>query len=153
MKHLLYTLLALLSLSSCSNNDPAPAPSLTGETWTLQSSVTVAMPKGKAPETPIVFQSTDKVTITFHTATSFSMRVTELNRGGRQIDSDYTYQGQTLKFPAIIGWPTPFVVPRTLQVIELGAHKLVTERHWENIDIGDGYYDPTNYITTDTYTR
>jgi hypothetical protein len=153
MKYLLYTLLALVSLSSCSDNDPAPAPSLTGETWTLQSNITVATPKGKAPETPVKYPITEKVTMTFHTATSFSMRVTQTDGSARVIDSDYTYQEQTLKFPAIISWPTTFVRSQTLQVTELSAQKLVTERHWENIDIGDGYYEPTNYVTTQTYTR
>jgi hypothetical protein len=153
MKHLLYTLLVLVSLSSCSNNDPTPAPALTGESWTLQSSITVATPKGKAPETPVDFPITEKVTMTFHSATSFSMRVTQTNGSASVIDSDYTYQGQTLKFPAIISWPTPFVRPQTLQVTELSAHKLVTERRWENIDSGYGSYEPTNYVTTQTFTR
>ncbi len=49
--------------------------------------------------------------------------------------------------------PTPFVVPRTFHVVTLSAHQLVTERRWENMDIGDGYYVPTSYLTTDTYTR
>ena len=153
MKHLRYPLLALLSLSSCSDNDPAPAPALTGESWTLQSRITVATPQGKAPETPIVSSITGKVTMTFHSATRFSMAVTPITGSSSHIDSDYTYQGQTLKFPAILGWPTPFVVPKTVHVSELSAHKLVTEEPWENIDIGDGYYEPTTYVTTQTYTR
>lgn len=52
-----------------------------------------------------------------------------------------------------MAYPTPFTVPQTLRVTELSAHKLVTERHWESIDIGDGYYASTNYVTTQTYTR
>lgn len=153
MKYLLYTLLALISLSSCSDNAPAPAPSLMGDSWTLQSSITVATPKGKAPETPVNYPITEKVTLRFHTATSFSMRVTQPDRGANVIDGEYTYQGQTLAFAAIISWPTPFVRPQTVQVTELSAQKLVTVRHWKNIDIGDGYYEPTNYVTTQTYTR
>lgn len=43
--------------------------------------------------------------------------------------------------------------PRTFYVTELSAHKLITEWRWENIDVGDGYYTPTKYVTTATYIR
>jgi hypothetical protein len=97
---------------------------------------------------------TEKVTLTFQSEARFRLEVTKPASGvAQRFDGAYTYQGQTLTFPAILGWPTPFVVPRTFHVVTLSAHQLVTERHWENIDIGDGYYVPTSYLTTDTYTR
>jgi hypothetical protein len=71
----------------------------------------VATPKGKAPETPVVSPITEKVTMTFHTDTHFSMDAKQVDGSGHHINSDYTYQGQVLKFSAILWRPTPFIVP------------------------------------------
>lgn len=67
--------------------------------------------------------------MTFHMDMRFSMDMKQADGNGHHIDSDYTYQRQALKFSAILGWPTPFIVPQTLQVTELSTYKLVTERH------------------------
>jgi hypothetical protein len=45
----------------------------------------VATPKDKAPETPVVSPITEKVTMTFHTDTRFSMDVKQADGSGRHI--------------------------------------------------------------------
>lgn len=119
----------------------------------MQSNSSVATPKDQAPEAPVVYPMTEKVSMTFTSDTRFTMTIMETGGSSRRFEGAYSYQGQTLTFPAIPSWPTPFVVPRTFRVTELSAHKLITEYQWENKDVGDGYYEPTKYVTTQTYTR
>jgi hypothetical protein len=92
--------------------------------------------------------------MTFLDETRFSVDVkTKGQSGGRHFGGTYTYQDSVLTFPAIYSWRTAITVPRAFHVTELSAHKLVVEDRWQNADVGDGYYVPTTYVTTDTYYR
>jgi hypothetical protein len=155
MKQLFCALLLLATFTSCSHDEPAPNPNLTGGKWTLKTQTSLATPKDGTPATTSAYPVTDEVTMTFLNDTRFNLDVKSTTTSGRHFEGAYTYQGQVLTLPRLYIWNMPYytVASRTLQVTELSAHKLVTEDHWENIAIGDGYYEPTKYVTTDTYTR
>ena len=153
MKHFFFCLLLLGSLASCSKG-PTPTPTLMGEQWTLQTETTLATLKDGAAATTSNYPVTDKVTMTFLNDTRFSWDSRSSNKTGRHFEGSYTYQGQVLSFPRFCIWNMMYIeVPRTFQVTELSAHKLVIEWHMDNVDIGDGYYIPTHYVMTETYTR
>lgn len=86
------------------------------------------------------------MTLTYTDATHFKLDVRAKNPSiGYRVESTYTYQGQTLDYAVFRNWNTERNVPRTVQVTELSAHKLVTAEKWESVD--------TWYTTTLTYTR
>lgn len=149
MKHLFSTLLLLGSLASCSHDaaTPTPTPTLTGGQWALQTENVLATPKDGTPAITIeVAPMTGPVTLTFQSERHFSVDVKPLpTHNGYHFDGSYTYQADTLKFPTFYSWNTRAVVPRTVQVTELSAHKLVTQENWASPD--------TWYVTTHTYTR
>jgi len=93
--------------------------------------------------------------MTFLSDTRFAMDIKRADTSGRHYEGAYTYHGQVLDFPRFSVWnmPARFDVARTFRVTELSAHTLVIERRWQNIDVGYGHYEPTKYITTNTYTR
>jgi hypothetical protein len=92
--------------------------------------------------------------MTFLTDTRLSLNAKPLPTSGRHYEGLYTYQGQVLECPRFFvrNIPSGYGVHRTFQVLELSAHKLVTERHSESIDRSDGVlgtrhlcYDPDLY--------
>ena len=101
---------------------------------------------GPPPYTVVVAPMTGPVTLTYLSETRFSEDVASLPRAsGYHFEGYYTYQGQTLTFPAFYSWNTRVLVPRAVQVTALSAHQLVTEYRWTGSD--------TWYVTTHTYTR
>jgi len=86
------------------------------------------------------------MTLTYTDEQHFALDV-QLPSGASRyhLESTYLYQGQELKFTRIYSRVAGAVVPRTMRVSELSAHKLVLVEAWQNKD--------AHYFTTQTYSR
>lgn len=151
MKPFFAVLFLSAGLASCSTNAPEPSPSLLGDTWTLQSEVSQATEATTGPEAPIKIAIDGQVTMRYTDEAHYFLDVKPLSRAGRHFESTYSLKGQTLVYKAIYSWTTEFVVPRTVQVTELDAHKLVLVEEYD-------FYEPwdksqTHYVRTYTFSR
>lgn len=151
MKLLFPTLALLVSLTSCSDDAPEPAPALTGGPWTLQTETVQATPANGDPSYTVPVSTDEKVTLHYTDATHYSLDLKASGGSGRHFESTYSVQGQTLLHAAFYNWHTRSVVPLTVQVAELTAHKVVLAEKWE-------YFEPwdkslTYYVTTYTFSR
>lgn len=146
---LLFSIPLLAGLASCSKNEPAPLPTLTGDAWHFQSELVVATLKdGTPPTTTNMPFMTGPVTLTYSDATHFTLDIqATVGSTGHHMNGTYTYQGQILTHPYFYSWNTDRIVPKTVQVTTLSTHTLVTTERWESLDA------QTAYVTTLTYTR
>jgi hypothetical protein len=142
MKKLLLAGLLLTGLAGCSKNSepaPAPAPTLTGGTWTFKSATIATTPKsGGNTTTSTPTLAPGSATVTFIDATHYTTTAAGLTGSGT-----YTYSANTIDSMPDNG--AAVAISPKLTVSELTATKLVLTENSE---------DATNrYITANTFTR
>lgn len=150
MKFLFLTVLAAVLLAGCAKNTPDPTPTLTGDSWRLQSDQLTATPlKGGAALTRMLPLPAGAVKVTYNGGKLFSLDVAYTSsQSGYHFEGDYDFYqtGGTLTYQRFYDWHTRDFLPgRTVQVSELTAHRLVTGERRISAD--------TIYVDVLTYTR
>jgi hypothetical protein len=141
MKKILLAASFCLALASCAdkNSEPAPAPTLTGGTWSFQSETIATTPKsGGSTTTTTSPLAPGSITIAFTDATHYTTSAAGLTGTGT-----YTYSANTINSIPDKGAAVELV--DKISVSELSANKLV---------LTDTSEDTANrYVNNATFTR
>lgn len=152
MKLLFPALLLSVGLASCSTDDPEPSPALTGGTWTLQSEVVLATDAKSGATTTIPVSADGPLTMQYQDDTHYTLDMkATAGGGGKHFQGTYSLQGKVLTYNAIYSWHTGVVVPRTVEVADLSAHKKVLVEKYDYFEPWDSSL--TRYVRTYTFSR
>lgn len=158
MKRLIGSSLVVLLLWGCQHQaDPIPtslsppptqpAATLRGEPWTLQREELEVTPlDSSAADVRVLPPRTEPLTIEFVDERRCILDVQLPSGASRHhLESTYDYEEHDLSFARMYSRAARAVIPRTMRVTELSAHRLVLVEVWQS--------PTTHYFTIQTFSR